>query len=68
MRLEVQVAEAAVIGLPHPKWTERPLLVAVKSKGADLSKDQVLQFLQVDFRQYHRSRHGSICKMTEENI
>ena len=28
------VAEAAVIGLPHPKWNERPLLVVVLKPGA----------------------------------
>jgi acyl-CoA synthetase (AMP-forming)/AMP-acid ligase II len=28
------VQEAAAIGLPHPKWTERPLLVVVKKPGA----------------------------------
>lgn len=28
------VAEAAVIGIPHPKWTERPLLVLVRAAGA----------------------------------
>lgn len=39
------VAEAAAIGLPHPKWDERPLLVIVKKPGADLSKDQVLAHL-----------------------
>jgi fatty-acyl-CoA synthase len=27
------VAEAAVIGLPHPKWDERPLLVVVAKEG-----------------------------------
>ncbi len=29
------VAEAAVIGMPHPKWTERPLLVVVLIGGVD---------------------------------
>jgi fatty-acyl-CoA synthase len=29
------VAEAAVIGVPHPKWTERPLLVIVPQPGSN---------------------------------
>ena len=36
------VLEAAAIGLAHPKWDERPLLVIVKKKDADVSKEQVL--------------------------
>jgi len=36
------VAEAAVIGVAHPKWTERPLLVIVKAEGQDVSKDDML--------------------------
>ncbi len=39
------VAEAAVIGLPHPKWSERPLLVVVKADGADPAKADVLAYL-----------------------
>jgi fatty-acyl-CoA synthase len=39
------VAEAAVIGLPHPKWSERPLLVLAKEKGAEVSEADVLAFL-----------------------
>jgi acyl-CoA synthetase (AMP-forming)/AMP-acid ligase II len=39
------VAEAAAIGLPHPKWDERPLLVVVKKAGADVTKEQVLNHL-----------------------
>ncbi len=37
--------EAAVIGMPHPKWDERPLLVIVPSEGADVSKEDMLGFL-----------------------
>ncbi len=40
------VAEAAVIGIAHPKWDERPLLVIVKKDGADVSKQQVLSYLE----------------------
>jgi fatty-acyl-CoA synthase len=39
------VAEAAVIGLPHPKWQERPLLVVVKRAGAEVDKQGVLDHL-----------------------
>jgi acyl-CoA synthetase (AMP-forming)/AMP-acid ligase II len=40
------VAEAAAIGMPHPKWDERPLLVIVKKPGAEVTKDDVLDYLQ----------------------
>jgi fatty-acyl-CoA synthase len=40
------VAEAAVIGVPHPKWTERPLLVVIRAKGADLSREEILGWLE----------------------
>lgn len=39
------VAEAAVIGLPHPKWTERPLLVIVREAGSELDAESVLAYL-----------------------
>jgi len=40
------VAEAAVIGMPHPKWTERPLLIAVVKEGATLTRDEILTHLE----------------------
>ena len=40
------VAEAAVIGVPHPKWDERPLLVLVRKEGQDVSREQMLDFLR----------------------
>ena len=40
------VAEAAVIGVAHPKWDERPLLVVVRKSGQDLDRDQMLDFLR----------------------
>jgi acyl-CoA synthetase (AMP-forming)/AMP-acid ligase II len=39
------VAEAAVIGLPHPKWDERPLLVIVPKSGRQPSKETIVTFL-----------------------
>ena len=40
------VAEAAVIGVYHPKWDERPLLIIVKKPGQDVSKDELLKFYE----------------------
>jgi fatty-acyl-CoA synthase len=40
-----KVAEAAVIGVRHPKWDERPLLVVVLKEGQSASKDELLGFL-----------------------
>ena len=40
------VAEAAVIGVAHPKWDERPLLVVVAKEGHSPKADEVLDFLK----------------------
>lgn len=39
------VQEAAVIGLPHPKWQERPLLIIVTKQGKSVTRDEILSFL-----------------------
>ena len=39
------LANCAVIGVPHPKWNERPLLVAVKAPGAEPTKTEILDVL-----------------------
>jgi fatty-acyl-CoA synthase len=40
-----KVAEAAVIGVPHERWVERPLACVVVKPGENLAKDEVLEFL-----------------------
>jgi 3-(methylthio)propionyl---CoA ligase len=40
------VAEAAVVGVPHPKWDERPLLLVVKKAGVNVTGEEILSFLQ----------------------
>lgn len=39
------VAEAAVIGIAHPKWTERPLLIIVRKPDSDVSAEDLLAYL-----------------------
>lgn len=40
-----EVAEAAVIGIAHPKWDERPLLVVVRAAGSEISGEDILAFM-----------------------
>jgi fatty-acyl-CoA synthase len=46
-----EVAEAAVIGIPHSRWAERPLLIVVSKPGKSLEKSDILQFM-----------HGKVAK------
>lgn len=39
------VANAAVIGVKHPKWDERPLLFIVRKPGQSLEREEILTFL-----------------------
>ncbi|TGD94224.1 long-chain-fatty-acid--CoA ligase [Methylobacterium nonmethylotrophicum] len=39
------VAEAAVIGVQHPKWDERPLLIVVPKEGRTPDKADILAFM-----------------------
>ncbi len=40
------IAEAAVIGVPHPRWGERPLLILVRKEGGDAGRQEVLDWLK----------------------
>ena len=40
------VAMAACIGVAHPKWDERPIIAVVKKPGADVSREELLQFYE----------------------
>jgi fatty-acyl-CoA synthase len=39
------VAEAAVVGVPHAKWGERPLLLVVREPGSAVSREEILLHL-----------------------
>ncbi|MFN4163488.1 MAG: 3-(methylthio)propionyl-CoA ligase [Ferrovibrio sp.] len=40
------VQEAAVIGVAHAKWQERPLLLVIKKAGQDTTKEELMSFLE----------------------
>jgi acyl-CoA synthetase (AMP-forming)/AMP-acid ligase II len=40
------VAMAACIGVHHPKWDERPLLVVQKKAGAEVTREELLKFYE----------------------
>ena len=40
------VAEAAVIGIAHPKWDERPLLIIVRNQGSTVKGPEILAFMK----------------------
>jgi fatty-acyl-CoA synthase len=40
------VMMAACIGMPHPKWDERPIVCVVKKPGANLSAPELLKFYE----------------------
>src|SRR3954462_3108750 len=40
-----KVAEAAVIGVAHERWVERPLACVVIAEGQELSREELIEFL-----------------------
>jgi acyl-CoA synthetase (AMP-forming)/AMP-acid ligase II len=40
------IAEAAVIGIAHPKWQERPLMLVVVKPGQTMERETVLRYLE----------------------
>ena len=40
------VAMAACIGMPHPKWDERPIVVVTLKPGAEVTRDELLAFYE----------------------
>jgi fatty-acyl-CoA synthase len=41
-----KVAEAAVVGVPHEKWSERPLACVVVKPGETVTKEEIISFLE----------------------
>jgi len=47
-----EVVEAAVVGIEHPEWQERPLAIVVLEKGKAVSRDEILDFIQDRFAKW----------------
>jgi acyl-CoA synthetase (AMP-forming)/AMP-acid ligase II len=41
-----KLMEAAVIGVAHPKWDERPLLIIIPKKGESPTREELLQYME----------------------
>ncbi len=41
-----EIVEAAAIGVKHPKWDERPILVVVSKKNSNITKEDIFQFMK----------------------
>ena len=54
------VAEAAVIGVRHPKWDERPLLIVVRRPDADVTKDDLHKIPRRQDRQVVDARRRAV--------
>jgi len=40
------IAMAACVGMPHPKWDERPIVAVVKRPGAEVTREELLAFYE----------------------
>ncbi len=47
-----QISQAAVIGVYHPKWEERPLMLAIPMSNAIINKQELLDFLGKKFAKW----------------
>jgi fatty-acyl-CoA synthase len=40
------IAMAACVGMPHPKWDERPIVTVVTRPGTEVTREELLQFYE----------------------
>ncbi|MEM7016515.1 MAG: long-chain fatty acid--CoA ligase [Pseudomonadota bacterium] len=47
-----EVSQAAVVAQPHPRWDERPVALVVKTEGAEISTEQVIEHCTKNFAKW----------------
>jgi fatty-acyl-CoA synthase len=57
------VAEAAAIGVPHPKWIERPLLLVIRKSGAQVTGEEIRCFLAGRVAKWWMPATGKLLKI-----
>ena len=55
-----KVKEAAVVGIAHPKWDERPLACVVLKEGESATEEEILELPQAAGRQVVAARRGGV--------
>ena len=45
--------QTAVVGIPHPKWDERPLLFVVSNSGNEINREELDELMLKKFEKWH---------------
>ena len=62
------VKEAAVIGVPHPKWQERPLAVVVLNEGAEATARGIARISGREIREVAVARRVCVCERNSAHV
>jgi acyl-CoA synthetase (AMP-forming)/AMP-acid ligase II len=49
-----KIKDAAVIGIPHPKWGETPVALVILKEGLSASEDKVMEWVNTKIAKYQR--------------
>jgi fatty-acyl-CoA synthase len=60
---DVDVAQVAVVGMPHPQWQERPVALIVPRKGVELDLDRILRILDEAVERGEISRYARLDRI-----